>query len=54
MSCVFFNPNIMEDVNNGVDLYQIVLDGDWTWDKMLELAQNANMELDGDNTMGAR
>ena len=53
MSCVFFNPDIMEEVNPGVDPYQLVLDGEWTWEKMMELAQNANKELDGDNIMGA-
>ncbi|MBQ8396736.1 MAG: extracellular solute-binding protein [Clostridia bacterium] len=53
MSCVFFNPALMEEVNTGVDPYQLVLDGKWTWDKMTELSTNANMEMDGDNVMGA-
>lgn len=53
MAAVFFNPEIMEEVNTGVDPYQLVLDGKWTWDKMNELGKNAVMELDGDNAMGA-
>lgn len=53
MAAVFFNPEIMEEVNTGVDPYQLVLDGKWTWDKMNELGTNAVKELDGDNIMGA-
>ena len=53
MAAVFFNPAIMEEVNVGVDPYQLVLDGKWTWDKMNELGTNAIKELDGDNAMGA-
>lgn len=53
MAAVFFNPEIMEEVNSGVDPYQLVLDGKWTWDKMNELGANAVKELDGDNAMGA-
>lgn len=52
MTCVYFNPAIMEEVNTGVDPYQLVLDGKWTWDKMTELGANAVKELDGDNQMG--
>ncbi len=53
MAAVFFNPEIMEEVNSDVDPYQLVLDGKWTWDKMNELGANAVKELDGDNAMGA-
>lgn len=53
MAAVFFNPAIMSEVNSGVDPYQLVLDGKWTWEKMDELGKNAVMELDGDNQMGA-
>ncbi len=52
MTCVYFNPAIMEETNTGVDPYQLVLDGKWTWDKMSELGVNAVKELDGDNQMG--
>ncbi|MBQ3127269.1 MAG: extracellular solute-binding protein [Clostridia bacterium] len=52
MTCVYFNPAIMDEANNGVDPYQLVLDGKWTWDKMAELGANAIKELDGDNQMG--
>lgn len=53
MSATFFNPEIMEEVNPGVDVYQTVLDGNWTWDEMIKLSQNAYKELDGDNTLSA-
>ena len=49
MTCVFFNPVLLEETNPGTDLYQIVLDGNWTWDKMTELASNANSDLDGNS-----
>lgn len=51
MSCVFFNPSMLEQTNPGTDLYQLVLDGKWTWDKMTELASNANDDLDGNSVM---
>ena len=51
MSCVFFNPTLLENTNPGTDLYQIVLDGKWTFDKMTELASNANSDLDGNSTL---
>ena len=51
MTCVFFNPTMLEDTNPGTDLYQIVLDGKWTFDKMTELASNANSDLDGNSVL---
>ena len=51
MSCEFFNPSMLEQTNPGTDLYQLVLDGKWTWDKMTELASNANDDLDGNSVM---
>ena len=51
LSCVYFNPTMLEETNPGTDLYQIVLDGKWTWDKMTELASNANSDLDGNSVM---
>ena len=51
LSCVYFNPTMLEETNPGTDLYQIVLDGKWTWDKMTELASHANSDLDGNSTM---
>ena len=47
MSCVLFNPEILSETNAGVDPYQLVLDGKWTWDKMTELSMNALSDLDG-------
>ena len=44
---------MLEETNPGTDLYQIVLDGKWTWDKMTELASNANSDLDGNSVMDA-
>ncbi len=44
-SCVLFNKQVAEDYGLG-DVYSVVKDGDWTWDKMFEMAacvpQNEN------------
>lgn len=53
MSCVFFNPVIMNETNAGVDPYQLVLDGKWTWDKLTELSTNALSDLDGNSVYDA-
>jgi stress response protein SCP2 len=37
----------LEETNAGVDPYQLVLDGKWTWEKMTELSANALSDLDG-------
>ena len=48
-----FNKEMMNDLGEEYP-YQTVLDGKWTYDKMLALAEKAAMDLDGDGaTTGA-
>ncbi|PWL50586.1 MAG: hypothetical protein DBY36_06185 [Clostridiales bacterium] len=43
---VIFNKDIVESL--GYDLYEIVRNNEWTWDKYLEVAQKASIDNDGD------
>ena len=44
---IFFNMEMAE--NHGVgDLYQIVRDGDWTYEKMMEIAESVGSDLNND------
>lgn len=45
---MYFNKNIYsESIGNPDDLYQLVLDGNWTVDKMTELSEQAYSDLNG-------
>lgn len=44
---LFFNKEMMDDLGEEYP-YQTVLDGKWTYDKMLALSEKAAMDLDGD------
>ena len=47
---VFFNKQLAKD--NGInDMYGIVRDGDWTFDKLIELSEKAARDLNGDGKM---
>lgn len=45
--CLFFNTTLAETVGTE-DIYQLVLDGKWTLDKLLEVSASAAGDLDGD------
>ncbi|MDY4435749.1 MAG: hypothetical protein SPF08_11390 [Candidatus Flemingibacterium sp.] len=48
MNCIYFNKRLAEDYKTG-DLYQLVKDGDWTFDKLISLSKDVYEDLDGDS-----
>lgn len=44
---IYFNKGMAKNLDIG-DMYQIVRDGKWTWTKLMELAQLASKDLNGD------
>lgn len=52
MSAIFFNKRLLRDLGHDYnDLYKTVLDGKWTYDEFLSLAESAYNDVNGD---GAR
>lgn len=51
MLALIFNKDYLVDYNIEEDLYQLVRDGKWTYDKMLSLIDGVGMDLDGDGKM---
>jgi len=49
-SCVFFSTKLAED-NKVEDLYALVQNNQWTYDKMLEIASKVGKDLNGDGVM---
>ena len=47
----FFNKDLYKSLGYDDDLYQLVRDGKWTKDKMLEIAKDAAKDLNGDGKM---
>ena len=48
----YFNKQVAED-HNMENMYSLVLDGKWTYDKMIELAKKVTADLDGDGKYNA-
>ena len=48
MYCTFVNSEIWEDNFSGQSLYDIVLDGEWTLDKMKEFSEQVYVDKNGD------
>ena len=46
--CIYFNRGIMEDNNLDADLYELVKEGKWTWDKLISMAKSVSNDLNGD------
>lgn len=46
---IYFNKQLQKDYA-APDLYQIVLDGGWTYDKMFEISKGMYSDVDGDST----
>jgi ABC-type glycerol-3-phosphate transport system substrate-binding protein len=46
--CIYFNKQLAADYNVG-DLYKLVRDGKWTFDRMAEMCMNVSRDLDGDS-----
>ncbi len=55
ISCVFFNKRLLEEIHGmkDTDLYQLVLDGKWTIDKLLELSKGVYTD-NGDGVRNAQ
>ena len=48
-SCIFFNKDMLESIGTTVDeLYQLVLDGNWTYDELENYTKLAYSDLNGD------
>ena len=47
INCMFYNKKLAEDFSSP-DFYQLVRDGKWTHDKMLEVTKGIYQDLDGD------
>ena len=47
--CIFFNKQILEDYQIDADLYQLVRDSKWTWDKLIGMAKSVSSDLNGDS-----
>lgn len=47
VNTIFFNARLSEDLNQE-NLYDLVLNGNWTWDKITQLASAASEDLNGD------
>ncbi|MDD2268851.1 MAG: extracellular solute-binding protein [Eubacteriales bacterium] len=45
--CLIFNKKVAKDYLDGIDLYKLVKDGDWTIDKMVEVARMVTNDTDG-------
>lgn len=52
MNCIYFNKVLGESYNIG-DIYQTVIDGKWTLDKLIELTKDVYSDLDGDSKKSA-
>ena len=49
--CLVYNKDLYTDLyGDGNELYEIVLNGDWTLDKMIELVEGAYVDTDGNGT----
>ncbi len=50
MHCMFFNKNIAEDLGLE-DIYELVFDGKWTFEKFAEMCTTAYSDINGNNTV---
>lgn len=51
MSCIFFNKRLFEEMGvSADDIYQMVLDGDWTYDELSKYVAMGYKDLDGNTT----
>lgn len=52
MNCIYYNKSLYTDYyDDGDAMYDVVLEGKWTFDKMQEIAGEVWMDLDGDNAV---
>ncbi len=50
MWCVYYNKDILSELGY-TDIYSMVDDGSWTWEKFLEISNEALSDLDGNKRM---
>ncbi len=53
MMCVFFNPTTVKNKYNGIDLYEVVNNGDWTMDYLIEMISESYFDTNGDSVANA-
>ncbi len=44
--CILFNKTLLNKLNLNIDLYKLVKDGQWTFDKLVEICKNNNITQD--------
>ncbi len=50
MHCIYINKDLLNRLDGNInDVYQMVYDGKWTLDALIELTSGVYMDLDGDN-----
>ena len=45
----FFNKKIYEDYSFEYDLYKLVKDGKWTWDKLISMTKQVSVDVNNDS-----
>lgn len=50
VNAIFFNKDLIDRYGLD-DPYRLVLDGDWTWDKLRDMAKQVSADLNGDSVM---
>ncbi len=51
MHCIYINKDLLNRLDRNIDdLYQMVYDGEWTLDALIELTSGVYLDLDGNNT----
>ncbi len=50
-NCLLFNKRIYADMNRPENLYDLVREGKWTFDKYIEIAKDAVQDVDGNTVM---
>ena len=53
MWCVFYNKDILQELGY-TDIYSLVDNGVWTWEKLLEISNEAVSDLDGNKKMSKK
>lgn len=51
--CMFLNLKLYEDYNIDTDIYQLVIDGEWTLDELIAIQKDMDRDLNDDNTWKA-
>ncbi len=52
-NCLLFNKRLYDEMNVGENMYDLVREGKWTFDKFVEIAKKAVNDVDGNTVMDA-